>query len=252
MNQSVIKALQLLDYFKDRPELTLAELAELDKMPKPTAYRLISSLEASGFLVKTRHTSHDVKYRLGLKLLELGNYVADQLDFRKIALPHMHQLNHQLNEAVHLAVLDGEEAVYVEKVESKKHIRLYSKVGGRTPLYLGSGPKLLLAYSDPQMIEEFLERTELKKITENTITDKEVLAKELEKIRRQGYSHSRAEIYPDTAGFSFPLMNHQGNVIAALVVSMPMIEFDEKMKANVIEKMKITAANISRDLGYRG
>ncbi|RNF40204.1 IclR family transcriptional regulator [Planococcus salinus] len=252
MNQSVIKALQLLDYFKEHPELTLAELATLDKMPKPTTYRLISSLEASGFLTKTKHTSHDVKYRLGLKLLELGSYVADQLDFRKIALPHMQQLNQQLNEAVHLAVLEGEEAVYVEKIESKKHIRLYSRVGGRTPLYLGSGPKLLLAYSGPKKIAEFLERTELKKVTDNTITDKAVLAEELEKIRLQGYSHSRAEIYPDTAGFSFPLMDHNGNVIAALVVSVPAIKFNKDTKAVIIEKMRETAANISKDLGYKG
>lgn len=252
MNQSVIKALQLLDYFKEYPELTLAEIAELDNMPKPTAYRLISSLEASGFLVKTKHTTHDVKYHMGLKLLELGSYVADQLDYRRIALPHMKDLSEQLNEAVHLAVLDGEEAIYVEKIESKKHIRLYSKVGGRTPLYTGSGPKLLFAYLNPEVIEEILQRIELKKITDNTITDKETLAKELEKIRAQGYSHSKAEFYPDTAGFSFPIMNHHNQVIAALVVSIPIIKVEEGTEEFIIEKMRETSANISKDLGYKG
>lgn len=251
MNQSVIKALQLLEYFKEHPELTLAEIAELDNMPKPTAFRLISSLEASGFLVKTKNTSHDVKYHLGLKLLELGEYVADQLDYRRIALPHMKELSEQLNEAVHLAVLDGEEAVYVEKIESRKHIRLYSKVGGRTPLYLGSGPKLLFAYLEPEVIKEILDRIELKKVTENTITDKNVLAKELEKIRSQGYSKSIAEFYSDTAGFSFPLKNHHGQVIAALVVTVPTIKFEKGAEEFIIEKMRETSRKISRDLGFR-
>lgn len=250
MNQSVIKALQLLDYFKKYPELTLAELAELDNMPKPTAYRLISSLETSGFLVKTKYTSHDVKYRMGLKLLELGSCVAEQLDYRRIALPHMKDLNYQLNEAVHLAVLDGEEAIYVEKIESKKHIRLYSKVGGRMPLYAGSGPKLLFAYLEREKTDEILQRIELQRYTENTIPNKETLFKELEKIRQQGYSHSRAEFYPDTVGFSFPIMDHVGKVIAALVVSVPVIKFNKDTEKVIIEKMRETAQYISRDLGY--
>ncbi|MGK7379685.1 IclR family transcriptional regulator [Planococcus sp. 1R117A] len=251
MNQSVIKALQLMEYFKEHPELTLAELAELDKMPKPTAYRLISSLEASGFLVKTKNSSHDVKYRLGLKLLELGTYVAEYMDYRKIALPYMEQLNRELNEAVHLAILDGEEATYVEKVEGQNYIRLNSKVGGRLPLYAGSAPKLLLAFLDQARIDEILENRELRKFTENTVTDKKKLLKELEDIRKQGYSYSQAEYYADIAGFSFPIRNHRGDVIAALVVSAPIHKFTKENKIRIKEKMKEAASSISIELGYR-
>lgn len=251
MNQSVIKALQLLDYFKKYPELSLAEIAELDNMPKPTAYRLISSLEASGFLVKTRHTSHDVKYRMGLKLLELGSLVAEQLDYRRIALPHMRRLNGQLKEAVHLAVLDGEEAIYVEKVEAESYIRLNSKVGGRLPLYTGSAPKLLLAFLDPSQIDEILKKNELRKFTENTITDKKKLLLELEKIKVQGYSYTEAEYYPDIAGFSYPIKNHTNEVIAALVVSAPKVNLTSEKKILIKEQMNEAAKVISSELGYK-
>lgn len=251
MNQSVLKALQLLEYFKVQPELTLAELAELAQMPKPTAFRLIASLEAGGFLVKTKNSSHDVKYRLGLKLLELGTYVADQMDYRKVALPYMQQLNRELNEAVHLAVLDGEEATYVEKVEGHNYIRLNSKVGGRLPLYAGSAPKLLLAFLDQAKIDEILRNRELRKFTENTVTDKDKLLEELKKIRNQGYSYTEAEFYPDIGGFSFPIRNHRGAVIAALVVSAPINRFTEENKARIKERMKETASNISSALGYK-
>lgn len=251
MNQSVIKALKLLDYFKEYPELTLAEISELDHMPKPTAYRLVSSLEACGFLVKTRNTSHDVKYRMGLKLLELGSIVAEQLDYRRIALPHMKELNLQVKEAVHLAVLEGEEAIYVEKVEGNNHIRLNSKVGGRMPLYAGSAPKLLLAFLDDVKVEEIVRKSELQKFTVNTIVDKGELVEELKKIRSQGYSYSEAEFYPDTAGFSFPIRNYSGEVIAALVISAPMIKFKKDNTELILEKMKETAQKISSDLGYK-
>ncbi|MCP2035385.1 DNA-binding IclR family transcriptional regulator [Planomicrobium sp. HSC-17F08] len=252
MNQSVTKALQLLDYFIEHPELTLAELSELAKMPKPTAFRLISSLEAGGFLVKTRNSSHDVKYRLGLKLLELGTCVADQMDYRKVALPYMQQLNRELNEAVHLAVLDGEEATYVEKVEGQNYIRLNSKVGGRLPLYAGSAPKLLLAFLDQERIDEILEKRQLQKFTENTVTDKTKLLGELEKIRKQGFSYTEAEFYADIAGFSFPIRNHRGDVIAALVVSAPIHKFTKKNKVRIKEEMKKTASSISLEMGYKG
>lgn len=250
MNQSVIKALKLLDYFKEYPELSLAEIAELDNMPKPTAYRLVSSLEASGFLVKTRHTSHDVKYRMGLKLLELGSLVAQQLDYRGIALPYMKRLNLELKETVHLAVLDGEEAIYVEKVEAESYIRLNSKVGGRLPLHTGSAPKLLLAFLDPSQIDEILKGNELRKFTENTITDKRELLLELEKIRTQGYSYTEAEYYADIAGFSYPIKNHLGEVIAALAVSLPKVNLTPEKKIWIKEQMNETAKAISTELGY--
>lgn len=105
MNQSVKKALGLLELFtEDRPELTLKDIADLSGMPKPTVYRLLTTLEASGFLYKIKDNVHDSRYRLGLKLLELGQMVSNQLELREISLPFMERLANEINEVIHLEI----------------------------------------------------------------------------------------------------------------------------------------------------
>lgn len=279
MNQSVIKALKMLDFFIEQPELTLSELVKLMGLPKPTVHRLLSSLEAVGFLVKVKQSSHDVRYRMGLKLLELGSNVKEQLDYRKIALPHMEELNKELNEAVHLAVLDGYEAVYVEKVESGRDIRLYNRVGKRSHLLGGSAPKVLFAYLSEEQLHEALETIDFQKFTENkfqghtiswseqlhealeimdfqkftknTITDKESLITELKKIKFQGYATGWSEQNPDAIGMSFPIMDRNGQVVASLGISTSLTRFMQHGEEVIKEETKKTAENISRDLGYR-
>ncbi|MYL60899.1 helix-turn-helix domain-containing protein, partial [Virgibacillus halodenitrificans] len=135
MNQSVIKALKLLDLFtEENPELTLKDIADRSRLPKPTAYRMLTALEVSGFLYKTKETEHDSKYRLGLKLLELGQLVSDNLEVRGIALPFMKQLAEEINEVIHLVIVNGSEATYIEKVESTRALRLYTRIGKSSPL----------------------------------------------------------------------------------------------------------------------
>src|SRR5437868_841633 len=133
MNQSVIKALKLLNFFSESEiDLSLSELAQRSKLPKATVFRLLSSLEYTGFVVKSKHSDQDVRYRLGLKLLELGGLVADQLELRRIALPLMKHLQLDINETVHLVIREGDEAVYIEKVESDHALRLYTRVGRKS------------------------------------------------------------------------------------------------------------------------
>src|SRR5699024_7736268 len=141
MNQSVLKAIKLLDYFTEKKELSIIELSEMANMPKTTVFRFVSALEETGLLVKVKRTSHDVKYHLGLRILELANYVKEQLEYREVALSYMKKLNEDLNELVHLVQREGDEAVYVETIDSTKAVRLIVKVGRRSPLYAGSGPK---------------------------------------------------------------------------------------------------------------
>lgn len=250
MNQSVLKALKLLDYFIDNTDLSLGELAKQANLPKPTVYRLASSLEASGFLVKEKKSEQDVRYRLGLKLLEFGNVVAERLELRQIALPHMQTLCEEINEVVHLVIRDRYEAVYIEKVESKQAIRLYTRVGRRSPLYVGSGPKLLLAYLPPTETKRIIEQLDFEKFTENTITDPDTLIKQLELIREQGFSVSYGEQDEDTIGFSFPIMDYTGQVIAALSVSGPQMRFVGDREQFIKDKAKKTAKRISQDLGF--
>ncbi|WP_177167131.1 IclR family transcriptional regulator [Salinibacillus kushneri] len=250
MSRSLIKAIKLLDCFKDKLEMTLYELVEESNLPKTTVFRLVSSLEEAGLLVKVKRSSHDVKYRLGLKLLELGKRVSEQLEYRKLALPYMRELNQKLNELVHMAVVEGDEAVYVEKLDSTKPVRLVIQIGGRSPLYAGSAPKLLLAHMNDDDRDNYLQNIEFEKITENTIENVEELKRELAEIKRKGYSISQAEHYRDTMGFSYPIKDFNGETIAALGVSIPITDYSKEREEMILRETGKTAERISRELGY--
>ncbi|RXT05226.1 IclR family transcriptional regulator [Ammoniphilus sp. CFH 90114] len=251
MNQSVIKALSLLDLFSpDKTELSLAEIAKLSELTKPTAYRLLSSLETCGFVSKVKYSEQDIRYRLGLKLLELGNMVLEQSELRKVALPFMKQLAESMDEAVHLVVVDGEEAVYIEKVDSKQPIRLFTSVGKRSPLHLGSASKLLLAYMNNPQKEQLIENMEFVSMTPNSITSAERLKEELDKILQNGYSISDGEQTLETIGLSLPIKDHTGAVVASLTISGMKSRFNKERMPILLEETEKAADLISRDLGY--
>lgn len=253
MNQSVVKALQLLDYFTEgKTDLSLSDISERSGLPKPTAYRLLSSLEYMGFLTKNKLSDQDVRYRLGLKLLELSGIVADQIELRKVAQPLMKKLQADINKTVHLVVREGNEAVYVEKVESNHALRLYTRVGRRSELSLGSGPKLLLAYMAKQEQEKVISHINFHRFTENTIVDREELLKRIEEIRSNGFSISYGEQDVGTVGISYPVYNREGNVVAALSVSGPVTRLSGEHKEYAQIKTEEAARNISMELGYIG
>ncbi|MEW9677145.1 IclR family transcriptional regulator [Lentibacillus sp. L22] len=253
MNQSVIKALKLLDLFtEDQQELTLKEISHQANMPKPTAYRLLSALESCRFLYKTKETEHDSRYRLGLKLLELGSLVSDQLELRGIALPYMEKLAQQINEAIHLVIVTQEEATYIEKVESNRALRLYTRIGKSTPLYIGSGPKLLLAFLPEDQQEKILTEDKLYFLGDHQPVHRKSLIRELEKIRQEGYACSTGEQDADTTGISYPIYDHSGSVVAALTVSGLSSHFEGENVTFIKTSTKNKAQEISTQLGYRG
>lgn len=252
LNQSVSKALKLLDLFITEPELSLADVARKADLSKPTAYRLLSSLEDAQFLVKERYSDQDIRYRLGLKLLELGNVVTERLELRKVALPHMQNLCQEIDEVVHLVVRDGNEAVYIEKVESKQPIRLFTRVGKRSSLHAGSGPKLLLAFLSVEEQDRIFSCMPLDPVTSKTLTSEAQLRSEINTIRTNGFATSDGEQDLDTIGISFPIRDFSGQVIAALGVTGLKYRFTGDRKVMMQEKTMRTAAFISADLGYSG
>lgn len=252
MNQSVQKAMQILDLFiEEAGELTLQEISDKTNIPKPTAYRLLSTLEAGDLLYKTKQSRHDSRYRLGLKLLELGQLVSDQLELRGIALHYMEQLARDINEVVHLVIVNQNKATYIEKVESTRALRLFTRIGKSTPLYIGSGPKLLLAHLPKEKQEEILAESTLFPLTNQTPIDKTKLWKELATIREVGYAFSIAEQDADTTGISYPIYDYRNQVIAALAVSGLSTYFEGERLDMIKEKTKETARKISKELGYR-
>ncbi|KAB2333271.1 IclR family transcriptional regulator [Cytobacillus depressus] len=251
MNQSVIKALRLLQYFTlENPKRSLADISKYSGLAKPTAYRMLRALEEEGFLMRNEHNLEDKDYQLGLRLFELGNIVAEGMELRKIALPYMEELRNEINEVVHLVILDRMEAVYVERVETDRPMKLFTRIGLRTPLYAGSAPRLLLAFMKEQEQEEILKEIKLSPFTESTVKNIDQLRALLKEIKANGYSISYGEFVSGTLGMSVPIKNHTANVIGSLTVAIPGDHFQEEKTSEIIERLLLKAEEISRKCGF--
>lgn len=245
--QTVVKTLRLLDYFTaERPQCGLSDLSRAANMPKATVARCLAALEQAGFLVQDPETKN---YRLGYKLLELGNLVRDQIELRKVALPFMIALRDKSGESVHLtAVVDGE-GTYLEKVDSLQPVRLWTRLSGRGPLYAGASRKILMAYLPEEEINAVIKKG-LVKFTERTITDPDALKQHLRTIREQGWATSAGELFPESASVAAPIRDDTGKVVAGLSVAGPASRFTDERVAELIPMVVETANAISRALGY--
>lgn len=249
MSASLLKAIKILDSFEKKDEMSINELIEATSLSKTTVFRLANSLEENGLLVKEKKSSHNVVYRLGLKFLIYGRHVKNQMKYNKIAIPYMEDLNKKIDELVHLTVVEDYEAVYVETFHSSKSLKLVINVGERAPLFAGSAPKLLLASFGELEFEKYLAEVELKQRNKNTIRSKIELKDEINAIKYKGFSISRSENFNETIGYSYPIYNDIGDVVAALGVSIPEKHHSKNKETNILISLKTTAVKISEKLG---
>jgi IclR family KDG regulon transcriptional repressor len=247
MNKTVVKTLELLQLFTTRERLTLQEMVQLTKLPKTSLFRMVQSLVATGFLKKEGEA-----YELGLSLLQFGHLVSERLDVRKVALPIMKQLKEETNEAVNLVIKDGDEAIYVEKVETSEPIQVYTKVGRRAPLYAGACPRVLLTFMPAKEQERYLERVELVPIASKTIVDRDQLKKVIDQAKQKGYTVSHSELADYSSAVAVPIFNHEREVVAGLSVVGPENRFQSSYIEQLVPKMKQAANSISKALGFAG
>ena len=240
------KAFSLIDLFETNRELGLSEVVRLTGLPKATAYRLLCTLEAHGFLTKTV----DRVYRLGLRFLRLGAQVAERLDVRHLAFPHMRSLRDQTGQSVQLVVIDGNEGVYVERVEGTTAVRLYIAVGRRAPLYAGASTRLLLAHCSPERQAAILAANPPVQHTEATITDPVQLRRSLEQTRVQGWAVSIGELQPGSGEMAAPIFDHRGQVVAALSIAGPDQQYGPEQIQGYLPVLMAAAIAISREMGY--
>lgn len=236
----------LLNLFLHKPRLTLSELVSLTGMPKTSVHRMVSSLEEMGFLSRDASGA----YSLGLVFLEFGQLVADRLDIRKIAKPVMEELCREVDEAVQLIMRDGNEAIYVEKIEGTQTVRLYTAIGRRSPLYAGACARSILSFLPREEIEAYIKQTELISIGSGTITDPEKLLQEIDASVQNGYTVSYSELENYTAAIGAPIFNHKRQVAAGISIAGFEARFTEDRLPYLTEKVKDAALQISRKIGY--
>ena len=245
---AVRHAVQLLEAFIDGPaEYGISELGRRVGLNKSTVHRLVATLVEVGWLDRNPATD---KYRLGLKLFELGSAVAARLEVRENALPYMQALMEQSGETVHLAILDDDEMVYVAKVESLHAIRLFSQIGQHGPVHCTGVGKVLLAHADPALLEQVI-AAGLPAYTINTLTDPDALRAQLAQVRARGYALNQEESEYGLVSAAAPVFDHTGAVVAGLSAAGPTLRMTPDKLPGLIEQVVETAAQVSRRMGYR-
>lgn len=223
--------------------VSLKQLAQGAGLHPSTAHRILAALVNDRFVERVDQGN----YRLGIRLLELGNLVKSRISVREHALPHMRKLHEATGEAVNLSVRRDDEIVYVERTSSgRAMMRVVNIVGARAPLHITAVGKLFLAEDGPEAWRAYSERTRLPAFTRNTITNLEALSRELERVRRQGYATDAEEAEIGVRCIGAPVRDDASALVAGLSVSAPA----ERMKSAWAGLIKETAAAISRAIGY--
>lgn len=247
-SKTLTRAVQLMDCFTHaHPQLGVREAARLTGMSSSTVGRLLASLKELGLLVQDSETH---QYSLAGKVLSWAEVYTLTVDVRSLALPHIYDLQRVTGETISLYIMEGDERICVERLESEQNVRVVARVGRRLPLHAGSAGKLFLAYLDPAVRQKMLTSHPLYRFTDQTVIDPAQLLKEVEQIRRQGYAISHGEWTVDASGVAAPIFNQRGEMIAALTISGPLQRFDEASVARFITSCTRTARHISRLLGY--
>ena len=243
--QVIERIFQLLEVLASREEpVSLKEISERIGLHPSTAHRILNDLAIGRFVDRPEPGA----YRLGLRLLELGNLVKARLSVRDTALGPMRELHKLIQQPVNLSVRQGDEIVYVERAYSERSgMQVVRAIGGRAPLHLTSVGKLFLADDDPQRVRAYAARTGLMGNTRNSITQLAVLERELAQCRRLGVARDNEELEPGVRCMAAGIYDDQGKLVAGLSISAPADRIDEDW----LPKLQATAAQISAALGYR-
>ncbi len=244
--QVLERSFALLDLLASHPDpVSLKEISERTGLHPSTAHRILNDLTIGRYVDRPQAGT----YRLGMRLLELGNLVKARLDVRDAALGPMRELHKMTLQPVNLSMRQGDEIVYIERAYSERSgMQVVRTVGGRAPLHLTSVGKLFLAHDDPARVRAYAARTGLTGHTRNSITDITRLERELGSVRANGAARDDEELELGVRCMAAGIFDDQGKLLAGLSVSAPA----DRLEESWLDRVKGTAAQISSALGYRG
>ena len=244
--QVIERMFNLMDVLASREEaISLKEISERTGLHPSTAHRILNDLAIGRYVDRPEPGA----YRLGMRLLELGNLVKARLSVRDTALGPMRELHKLIQQPVNLSVRQGDEIVYVERAYSERSgMQVVRAIGGRAPLHLTSVGKLFLAADDPQKVRAYATRTGLMGNTRNSLTQLPALERELQQCRQWGVARDNEELELGVRCMAAGIYDDQGKLVAGLSISAPADRLDDSW----LSKLRQTADAISRELGYTG
>ncbi len=246
--QSVDRALQIVDLF-DGPEASLGitEISERMCLGKSTVYGLVNTLMKAGYLEQDQENK---KYRLGIRLFELGSIVQSRIDVREIARPYLEELSRKFAMTVHMGIYQDWEMVYIDKVDGLNTRIIFSQIGKRAPMYCTGIGKAVLANMSPADIEFILKRQPPEAFTEHTLTSVQDIMGELEKIKKRGYAVDNEEVELGLRCVAVPIFDYRKQPAAAISISSAAAYLTDEKIEEAVGDLQKTALNISKKIGY--
>ena len=247
---SIDRALTIMEVLADSKRgLTNSEISRKQKLPKSTTSYILRTLEQRGYLYKDHDSG---KYRVAAKLFSVGSQALQRLELKDIALPPLQDLVDKTGLTAHLAILDGHEAVYIEKVDKPGIIRMNTWVGRRLDVHSTAVGKVLIAHQPQATVEEIVKEKGLPKHTPKTITSSSQLFSELAKVRAAGYALCNSEHSLDVNCVAAPIFNVQGKVEAAIGLTGTASQMKLLKVRKYAKMVRQAAAILSRRRGFDG
>ena len=245
MHTTLLKGLAVLEELAESQEPSgPTQLAAKLKLAKSNVHQLLQTLVHGGYARKDVDSG---RYVCTLKVWQLGTHVAERLDIRRVAKEQVRQLAESTSETVHLTVLDGTQAINVDKIDSLHAVR--TQMGIQAPAYTLATGKALLAHAPAQFVEAVMKN--LVRHTSGTITDPKELRKDLARVRERGYSVSHAEWLEGVYAVAAPIFSHQGMAVAAIGVSAPTERMSAKRMRELAPAVMQAAREVSLAMGFR-
>lgn len=242
---AVDRAMRVLEALGDKPDQGITELARNLGLTKSLVFRLISTLEARGYVSRD---TNKATFALGYRAATLGEQAERQKALMLAAQDEMDRLSEETAENVNLIVRDGARSLVIGCREGRHSMRLFAHVGRHGPLHAGGGSTLLLAYAPDDVQEQVLSH-DLERFTDKTIVDSDELARLLERVRSRGWHVAQDDL--DTGAFSVaaPIRVASNRVIAAISVAGALARFDEARRSQYLDAVLESAERISLKLG---
>jgi IclR family KDG regulon transcriptional repressor len=244
MDKTLLKGLHVLEALLQNPhEASVAAIAMTTGLGRSNAHRTLQTLGHAGYVTKDPQTGH---YRLTLKLWELGTLLVSKMTIREIARPELEQLSAETGETVVLCVPDGADIVYVDKIDAKRRIGVFSRIGGRAPGHCTAPGKALLAHAPHQLIDDLPD--EFESFTSRTLTTLPALKTELKNIRERGFAINDGEWNEEVYGVAAAVLDHNQQSVAAISIAGPRTRIDNVKRDQFGEMVAHATARLSAQL----
>ena len=250
MSNTISRLFQVIEFLADSDDwVSMRAMARELHINAASVFRILNALKELGYI---RQHPQDSKYQLTLKIAGISAQVLEKVQLRQIAHPFLQHLTSITNEATHLAILDGNEFVYIDKVDNTQAMRMRSMVGQRGRLYSTAVGKSLLAHYPEAELSQILNSLNFQPLTKQTITNQKKFQEHLIRIRQQGYAIDDEENEIGIRCIGSPIYDHSGRLAGALSISGWTITMTRERMPQLAQELLQTCQKISYELGFRG